>query len=168
MGIEIERKFLLANDSWLKLGHSWQDVDQGYLLNTREKSIRVRVSNGSRSNDFGKFKPGKAWITLKSDLGGIARTEYEYEIPSADGMEMLNTLCVDRIQKRRHMFLHLGHKWEIDVFYGDNKGLVVAEIELQSEDEHFDKPDWLGEEVTDDPRYLNCNLAIVPYTNPNW
>jgi adenylate cyclase len=142
---EIERKFLVKNNDW-KGGVSRSfKIMQGYLLNTPEKVVRVRVSdNGS-------------YITIKSGDSMLSRDEYEYNIPYEDALELF-ALCDSVMIKTRHVHLYGGNTWEIDVFTGINQGLVVAEIELDSEDQEFDRPSWLDKEVTDDPRYANNNL----------
>ena len=153
MALEIEHKFLLANDDWRKnVSHSVV-YRQGYLSSQPTSSIRVRVSNN------------QAWLNIKSAVIGTQRHEYEYEIPLSDAQEILNNLCVKPlIEKTRYFVMHENHQWEIDEFEGENAGLIVAEIELDSLDEAFAKPVWLGEEVTQDLRYYNNNLAKNPYS----
>lgn len=151
MGEEIERKFLVTGDGWRERAEGLS-YRQGFLSTEPERTVRVRVA-GKRGT-----------LTIKGISIGPRRTELEYEIPLADAEHMLDTLCIrPLIEKTRHT-LKLGtHSWEVDVFEGDNAGLVVAEIELQNEDEAFDRPSWLGEEVTHDPRYFNSNLVAHPY-----
>ncbi len=152
MAIEIERKFLLRNDSWREQGGPGTPYRQGYLAGGTCSSVRARIE-GNQAN-----------LNIKSGDLSIRRTEYEYPIPLKDAQEILDNLCPGGIiEKTRYRVLHAGHVWEIDVFVGDNQGLVVAEIELQHEDEEFERPDWLGEEVSDDPRYYNVNLVACPY-----
>ena len=152
MAVEIERKFLLKNDSWKKSVTHSINIRQGYLAPLSKSSIRVRVE-GENAN-----------LNIKSATLGIRRTEYEYAIPLEDALEMLNKLCLEpQINKTRHHVQINHHTWEIDEFYDDNQGLLVAEIELESEDEPFEKPKWLGEEVTDDTRYYNVNLIKHPF-----
>ncbi len=153
MAIEIEYKFLLANDGWREhVSHS-VIYKQGYLSSQATSSIRVRISDK------------QAWINIKSATIGTQRSEYEYEIPLADAHEILNNLCLKPvIEKTRHFVTHKKHLWEIDEFDGENRGLIVAEIELDALDEIFAKPDWIGEEVTQDVRYYNNNLAKNPYS----
>lgn len=150
--LEIERKFLVRNDGWRADVAKSEYFRQGYLNDEVGCSVRVRVS-GER-----------AWLNLKSVTIGAQRHEFEYEIPKADANRMLDLLArKPLIEKTRH-YLDAGrHTWEIDVFEGDNAGLVVAEIELDSPDEAFEKPDWVGAEVTDDPRYYNTSLSKHPY-----
>lgn len=153
MAIEIERKFLLVNDAWRASVRSQSYYKQGYLANIDGgASVRARIA-GNKAN-----------LNIKSMTLGVSRHEYEYAIPLADAEHMLDELCVGPvIVKTRYFVDFKGHTWEIDVFEGDNAGLIVAEIELTSEDEVFERPTWLGEEVSDDPRYYNVRLAQHPY-----
>jgi adenylate cyclase len=151
MGIEIERKFLPASDGWRGLGQPTL-MRQGYLVADPVRTVRVRIE-GER-----------AVITIKSKTTGASRGEWEYEIPVPDAAELLERLCEQPlVEKVRHRIEHAGHTWEVDEFQGENAGLVVAEIELDSEDEAFEKPDWIGQEVTGDPRYYNSSLIRLPY-----
>ena len=153
MAEEIERKFLLRNDDWRQAVVETRDYRQGYMANTDRCSIRIRLS------------ADRAHINIKGATLTIRRREYDYEIPYEDGLEMLEGFCQDAIvEKRRHIVDYAGHRWEIDVFSGQNAGLVMAEIELADVDEPFERPPWLGEEVSDDPRYYNVYLARHPYT----
>jgi adenylate cyclase len=152
MGIEIERKFLLKGDGWRGLGQPTL-MRQGYLVADPVRTVRVRIE-GER-----------AVITIKSKTTGASRGEWEYEIPVPDAAELLERLCEQPlVEKVRHRIEHAGHTWEVDEFQGENAGLVVAEIELGSEDEAFERPDWIGQEVTDDPRYYNSSLIRLPYS----
>ncbi len=153
MAIEVEHKFLLANDDWRKQVTRSVEYRQGYLTSEPTSSIRVRISDNH------------AWLNIKSATIGTQRHEFEYEIPLNDGYEIIDYLCrKPLIEKTRH-FIDLGkHLWEIDEFKGANEGLIVAEIELGSAGEVFDKPSWLGAEVTHDLRYYNNNLAATPFT----
>lgn len=152
MAKEIERKFLVVNDDWRSEVSRQEYYRQGYINDAIQCSIRVRVAND------------KAYLNIKSATLGIQRTEYEYAIPVTDANEMLNAFALGAvIEKTRYFVERAGHIWEIDVFEGDNKGLVVAEIELNDENETFDKPAWLGEEVSDDPRYYNVCLVKHPF-----
>lgn len=152
MAIEIERKFLVNSDRWREQADAGQHLAQGYLIGAREASVRVRIE-GEQAN-----------LNIKSATLGIYRQEYEYAIPLSDAREMLDTLCEKPvIEKTRYHVEHAGHTWEVDVFEGENAGLVVAEIELASESEPFEQPDWLGEEVSADPRYYNVSLVKHPY-----
>ena len=153
MSIEIERKFLVADESWRAAASPGMRYRQGYLSTDPSNSVRVRVSGD------------KAWLNVKSATVGIARREYEYGIPAADAHEILEELCVKPIiEKTRFVVEHAGHAWEVDVFEGENSGLVVAEIELQSVDEAFALPTWAGEDVTGDVRYHNQRLVEHPYS----
>lgn len=151
MGQEIERKFRIVDDSYRKsaVGKRYR---QGYLSTDKARTVRVRVVED------------QAWLTIKGQTKGVTRSEFEYEIPAADAVTLLESLCHQPvIDKTRYRIPHGNHVWEVDEFHGANEGLVVAEIELQSEDESFEKPDWLGKEVSGDPRYFNSNLIAHPY-----
>jgi adenylate cyclase len=152
--IEIERKFLVRNDGWREAVRESTHFRQGYLSNEVHCSVRVRIAGD------------RAWLNLKSVTIGAQRHEFDYEIPVADAHRMLDTLTRKPLVEKTRHFVDVGpHTWEIDVFEGDNEGLVVAEIELDSPDEPFEKPDWVGEEVTYDPRYYNTSLSTNPYRN---
>lgn len=152
MALEIERKFLLLNDAWRERVKESFFLRQGYLNAEQRCSVRVRTS-GSR-----------AWLNIKGATVGAQRLEFEYEIPPADAHILLDQLSLGPIiEKTRHLVAVGRHTWEIDVFEGDNAGLVVAEIELEHTNEPFEKPSWAGEEVTDDIRYYNTMLARHPY-----
>ncbi len=152
MGQEIERKFLLRNDGWRALAQGTL-YRQGYLNSAKERTVRIRTI-GER-----------AFLTIKGITYGATRAEYEYPIPLADCNAMLDTLAEKPvIEKKRYKIRQGDFTWEIDEFFGDNAGLIVAEIELQNEDQAFAKPDWVGDEVTADPRYFNSNLVRNPYT----
>jgi adenylate cyclase len=151
MGEEIERKFLVSGEAWRETAEGTR-YRQGCLSTEPERTVRVRVA-GTRGS-----------ITVKGKSLGARRAEFEYEIPVADAERMLDTLCKrPLIEKVRYVLAVGAHTWEIDVFEGDNAGLVVAEIELRREDEAFERPEWVGDEVTDDPRYFNSNLVANPY-----
>lgn len=155
MGIEIERKFLLRNDSWKQKIVKSVHLCQGYLNTGSDSkcSVRVRVDGD------------EARLNIKSATLGTTRTEFDFGIPAADGTALLLELCARPfVEKTRHYVEHAGHWWEIDVFEGDNAGLEVAEIELKSETEPFERPDWIGEEVSHDPRYYNSNLVRNPFS----
>jgi adenylate cyclase len=152
MAIEVEHKFLLANDRWRAQVSRSEAFIQGYLASDSPSSIRVRIC-GER-----------AWLNIKSATPGTQRHEFEYAIPVADAEEMIRSLCRrPLIEKIRHFVVVGEHTWEIDEFSGDNQGLIVAEIELAAAGEAFTKPDWLGEEVSDDLRYYNNSLVSHPY-----
>lgn len=152
MAKEIERKFLLVGDDWRELAKGTH-YRQGYLNSAKERTVRVRTIDD------------KGFLTIKGITTGATRVEYEYEIPHSDCTEMLDNLAEQPIiEKARYKIEFGGFVWEVDEFFGVNKGLVVAEIELKSEDQAFEKPSWVGEEVTGDPRYYNSNLVAKPYT----
>lgn len=152
MPIEIERKFLIASNAWKQAVEKSISYRQGYLCNNKRASVRIRVSDDA------------AMFNVKSMTMGIQRLEYEYPIPLGEANEQLDKLCQKPlIEKVRHYIQQGKHTWEIDVFSGDNKGLVVAEIELGSEGEYFEKPDWLGHEVSHLPRYFNICLMDYPF-----
>ena len=154
MGIEIERKFLLANDGWRAAVSRSVHMHQGYLAGNAECSVRVRLT------DF------EARMNIKSATLGIERQEFDYDVPRADAAVMLRDLCGTRtLEKTRHFVLHEGHEWEIDEFAGANAGLIVAELELDRVDEAFARPPWLGAEVSDDRRYYNSELVERPYSH---
>ena len=149
MATEIERKFLVQ-------GKPWRDgagtrVIQGYLNRDKHRTVRVRL------------KGDEAFITIKSVTQGATRAEFEYDIPLSDAEQLLKLCDGPIVEKNRYVIEHEGATWEVDEFLGDNAGLVVAEIELKSEDQSFSRPSWLGKEVTDDRRYYNSNLATQPY-----
>ncbi len=152
MAQEIERKFLVLNESWRENAGPGVYISQGYLGETKGSSVRVRVE-GERAN-----------INIKGATLGISRTEYEYPIPLDEALEMLKNLCLKPlIEKSRYKVKVGNHIWEVDLFAGDNAGLIVAEVELESEDQPFEKPAWAGDEVSDDPRYYNVCLVKHPY-----
>jgi adenylate cyclase len=160
MGIEIERKFLLSDDSWRVAAERSERIAQGYLVGaqalrdgTARASVRVR-----RSGE-------QAWLNIKSAQLGIERAEFEYPMPLADAEEMLATLCDGVLEKIRHHVTVDGALFEIDEFFGENAGLVVAEIELTSPDAAFPQPSWLGREVSHLVRYFNVNLIAHPYAH---
>jgi CYTH domain-containing protein len=154
MALEIERKYLLHQDKWDEFRKpEGQLYRQGYILKDTNKTIRVRVTDTT------------AYLTIKGGSTGITRTEFEYEIPKGEGIELLDKFAVSELSKIRYKILYAGKLWEVDVFSGDNAGLIVAEIELNSEDESFELPEWIGEEVTGDNRYYNSNLSVNPFKN---
>jgi len=154
MGVEIEKKFLLANDNWREQVHTSVQFRQGYLVGSSKSSVRVRIQ-GDAAN-----------INIKGATLGIRRQEFEYAIPMEDAHELLSTLCDEPlIEKTRHYVTSGEHTWEIDEFSGDNQGLIVGEIELSHENEIFEKHDWLGDEVSEDKRYYNSMLINNPYKN---
>ena len=152
MGIEIEKKFLLIGDAWKTLAKGTA-YSQGYLSSVKERTVRVRTINDT------------GFMTVKGVSVGATRMEFEYEIPLDDARTLLEELCEKPIiEKNRYKIDFAGFIWEVDEFFGENAGLIVAEIELESEDQQFEKPAWVGEEVTGDPRYFNSNLIKAPYS----
>ena len=149
MATEIEKKFRVKEGSWRKAkGTRYR---QGYLNSAKERVVRVRTIND------------KGYLTIKGLTVGASRLEFEYEIPRRDADLLLDICEKPLIEKMRFKVAQGGFVWEIDEFLGDNQGLIVAEVELQSEDQDFPKPDWVLEEVTGDPRYFNSNLIKKPY-----
>ncbi len=158
MAIEIERKFLTVSDAWRGRAHRVIEMAQGYLNDA--ESVRCGRQNASVRV---RLEGEQARLNIKSRELGAARQEFDYPIPPADARALL-ALCVGGVvHKRRHLVQHAGHVWEVDEFAGDNAGLVVAEVELQAEDETVVLPDWAGREVTHLPRYYNLNLAAHPF-----
>jgi adenylate cyclase len=152
MPTEIERKFLVLSDAWRAAAGRHELFRQGYLSSGEGCSVRVRVGADG------------AWLGLKGRVEGATRLEYEYPIPLGEAHEILDLLCVHgRVEKVRHWVPHEGHEWEVDEFLGANAGLVVAELELDAEDEPYARPEWLGPEVTHDVRYFNSQLARQPW-----
>jgi len=151
MGKEIERKYLLVGDEWKSLGEGTL-YRQGYLNSQKERVVRARTMGD------------KAALTIKGITVGATRLEFEYEIPFSDCESLLELCEQPLIEKTRYKIKFDGLVWEIDEFHGVNDGLVVAECELESEDQEITKPTWVGEEVTGDPRYYNSNLIANPFT----
>ena len=151
MAMEIERKFLVRDNTY-KSESKPVYYQQGYISTRVENVVRVRIAGD------------KAYLTLKSLVTHISRLEYEYEIPVVDAREILDRICRKPIiEKNRYEIKYGRDTWVVDEFFGENKGLVVAEIELETENQEIILPDWVGDEVTDDSRYLNANLAVYPY-----
>jgi adenylate cyclase len=152
MGKEIERKFLIADDSWRGSAEGIS-IRQGYLSTARERVVRVRTAGD------------KGYLTIKGLPRGATRPEYEYEIPVDDARHMLDNLCVGyTIDKIRYKIEYAGLTYEIDEFKGENEGLVIAEVELEAEDQAIEMPPWAGREVTGDPKYFNSSLIDNPYS----
>jgi adenylate cyclase len=153
MATEIERKFLVCSNTWRDHVHHSERYVQGYLANTSLSSIRVRMSD----------KEG--WLNIKRAMPGVERSEYDYSIPVDDARQLLSNLCEGNvIEKTRHSVRCAGQLWEVDVFEGLNAGLIIAEIELKTAEQSFDRPPWLGLEVSHDLRYYNNMLATHPFT----
>ena len=152
MGIEIERKFLIDADKLPPLSNGYT-IKQGYIQTVDHTTVRVRI------------RDQEAFLTIKGKSVGASRLEFEYPIPLQDANDMLEALCQSAVvEKVRYLLAHEGHTWEVDVFEGSNEGLVVAEVELDSEEEVFALPSWVAKEVTDDIRYFNSNLIDNPYS----
>lgn len=152
MNAEIERKFLVLNQSWKATARPVQ-CRQGYISTEPARTVRVRTAGA------------EGFLTIKGMSSGASRAEFEYPLPYEDAQYLLDYLCLKPlIEKKRWYYDYKGHTWEIDYFSGENEGLIVAEIELTSEAELFDRPDWLGQEVTGDSRYYNVSLMSCPYT----
>lgn len=152
MAIETERKFLVSKEKWQQLDKGeCIFYKQGYISSEPAKTIRVRIS------------VDKAFLTIKGNTTGASRAEFEYEIPVADANELFNNFCISSVAKNRYEIHHAGKIWEVDEFLEENEGLLVAEIELQSENELFDLPAWVSEEVTEESKYYNANLASHPF-----
>ncbi|SEO27753.1 adenylate cyclase [Flavobacterium sp. CF108] len=153
--LEIERKFLVKSDDFKEQAFAKNQIAQGYLSSIAERTVRVRI------------KGDKAFLTIKGigHQGGMSRFEWENQIPLDEAAELLKLCEKGKIEKTRYEIKFGNHVYEVDEFYGENEGLTMAEIELQSEDESFEKPDWLGEEVTNDERYYNAYLSKNPFKN---
>jgi len=152
LGKEIEKKFLIKNDEWCE-GAKGTKYRQGYLSTVKERTVRVRTIDD------------RGFLTIKGVNVGAVRAEYEYEIPAKDADEMLTDLCEKPlIEKNRYKISYKNLVWEIDEFFGDNNGLIVAEVELTDEHQSIDLPSWIGEEVTGDPKYFNSSLIKHPYS----
>jgi len=152
MGKEIERKFLIDRQKWDTLNKpTGKLLRQGYLLTDKEKTVRIRATEA------------KGFLTIKGQTIGATRLEYEYEIPLTEAVELLDHFAQAELSKTRYEIVFEGKVWEVDVFSGRNEGLIVAEIELESETEAFNLPDWVSHEVTEEEKYYNSNLTISPY-----
>ncbi|MGN7810956.1 CYTH domain-containing protein [Flavobacterium sp. 22076] len=153
--LEIERKFLVKSDDFKEQAFAKNNIAQGYLSSVPERTVRVRI------------KGEKAYLTIKGigHQGGMSRFEWENQIPQDEAAELLKLCEKGKIEKTRYEIKSGNHIYEVDEFYGENEGLIMAEIELQSETENFEKPDWLGEEVTNDERYYNAYLSKNPFKN---
>ena len=153
MGLEIEKKFLLKEDSWKKQIASSTYYRQGYISSEAGRAVRIRTMEN------------KAYLTIKGKTIGAVRNEHEYQIPYEDAIEMLDYLCEKPIiEKTRHKIMHKNLLWEIDEFEAENKGLIIAEVELEDEYQQIDLPPWIGEEVTTQEKYYNANLIKNPFS----
>ncbi|MBC7400247.1 MAG: CYTH domain-containing protein [Mucilaginibacter sp.] len=154
MGIEIERKFLVDHKQWQQLPKpAGIKMQQGYMVNEDDRTIRLRIADK------------QAYLTFKSGTTGISRNEYEYEIPFNEATDLFAQFVKSGLEKTRYCITYATKLWEVDVFEGDNEGLVVAEIELDSEDEQFEHPPWVTIEVSGDGRYYNSSLSTHPFKN---
>ena len=153
MAFEIERKFLVQHDKLPAL-HDATLIQQAYIPTSNSTTVRIRLAET------------RALLTIKTQAVNLTRREYEYAIPVVDAREMLEEVCGDNlVEKQRYLVQHAGLTWEIDVFMGNNQGLIVAEVELEREDQHIDLPDWVDEEVSHDRRYSNFYLSTTPYSS---
>lgn len=147
MGVEIERKFLVKKEEWLTVRPSeGEKIIQGYLQKDPNKTVRIRT------------KKNLGFITVKGKTKGVTRSEYEYEIPVEEARKMIQEFCDRYIEKTRYSFEHEGFTWEVDEFLSPKEGLILAEIELNSEEQRFSLPSWVDKEVSDDPQYFNSNM----------
>ena len=163
MAIEIERKFLVAGDAWRAAAHKVVPMAQGYLNDLAALNLPDGSAGAMKTSVRVRIAGDAAFLNLKSRELGHTRQEFDYAIPVDDARALLALSVGGLVAKRRHYVHHEGHLWEVDEFLGDNAGLVVAEIELGRADEPFSRPAWLGQEVTDEPRYYNLALATRPY-----
>ncbi|MBF0368344.1 MAG: CYTH domain-containing protein [Magnetococcales bacterium] len=153
MGVEIERKYLVKNDAW-RDGAQGVAFRQGFLSTQKERVVRVRMAGE------------KGTLTIKGVTRDVSRVEFEYEIPKADAEQLLDQLCErPLIEKTRYKIEHAGLIWEVDIFEGENAGLILAEVELEDENQAIELPDWVGEEVSSDARYYNSNLVKNPFSS---
>jgi CYTH domain-containing protein len=146
---EIERKYRVTGDQWRQA--PGVHYSQGYLNRDKARTVRVRIAGP------------KAYLTIKGPSRGASRAEFEYPVPLADAQQMMALCDGPILRKIRHTLQYKGLTWEVDEFLDENQGLVIAEVELQAEDQPFERPAWVGREVTDDPRYYNANLTVHPY-----
>ena len=155
MALEIERKFLVVNDSYKQMAYSFSRITQGYICSARGRTVRVRI------------RDGKGYLTIKgpAEEGGLSRYEWEKEISLVEAEELMKLCEPGMIDKTRYLVQSGNHTFEVDEFYGDNEGLVVAEVELKCENEPFEKLSFIGKEVTGDVKYYNSYLMKSPYKN---
>ena len=151
MGVEIERKFLVKNETWRSNVVESYFIRQGYLNSDPERTVRIRIKNE------------KGILTIKGKNDNFTRKEFEYEIPYTEACQLIELCQKPIIEKTRYLYYFRGLTWEIDVFDGDNSGLIIAEVELDNENQVIDLPDWVGEEVSSDIRYYNSSLINHPY-----
>lgn len=154
MGLEIERKYLVNKEEWEKAEKGeGKLLRQGYIANDKSKTIRVRLTDVA------------GFLTIKSSSKGATRSEYEYGIPKEEANELLDKFANAEITKVRYKVIFEGKTWEVDEFFGDNEGLIIAEIELVKEDESYQTPKWISQDVTHDEKYYNANLSVNPFRN---
>jgi adenylate cyclase len=151
MGLEIERKFLIKNDAWKTAADNGTKIEQGYLNSNKERTVRVRIYGDA------------GFLTVKGKNNKLTRQEFEYNIPLVDAQELLKLCEKPLIEKTRYLIKENNHSWEIDIFEGENKGLEIAEIEIEKEKEEINYPDWLGKEVSNESKYYNSSLILRPY-----
>ncbi len=152
MGLEIERKFLIKNETWKSLAHKITEIKQGYLSTVPERTVRIRI------------KDEQGVLTIKGKNKGMTRLEFEYSIPYAEAIDLLALCEQPIIAKKRYLIQVEELLWEVDIFEGANQGLEVAEVELTSEDQKITWPAWIGKEVTEDPKYYNSSLIKFPFS----
>lgn len=152
MALEIERRFLVKNNAWQQANNTGLHFTQGYVSISDDRTVRVRIANN------------EAKLNIKVAINAISRHEFEYSIPIDDANELLKHACLWILEKQRYIIPYQSNFFEVDVFLGENAGLILAEIELPSEDTPFDQPDWLGEEVTHDPRFTTAYLSQHSFT----
>jgi len=153
MPIETEHKYLINHELWQQIiPNKSVQIKQAYLLTDPNKTIRIRTAGNA------------GFITIKGKTIGASRPEFEYEIPIEEANQLIESFCSELIEKTRYYVVHENKTWEVDVFEGMNVGLIVAEIELDDEDEEYKKPNWVTQNVTDDRRYANSNLSLKPFT----
>jgi adenylate cyclase len=152
MALEIERKYLVDHKKWNELHKPVGKLyRQGYLITDENKTIRIRLTDSD------------AYLTIKGKTIGATRNEFEYKIPLTDGVQLLDAFSEGELSKTRYEIFYKDKLWEVDVFHNANDGLIVAEIELNSEGEKFELPDWVTKEVTNEPKYYNSNLTLLPF-----
>ena len=152
MPLEIEHKYLINQEKWQHvIPERTVEMAQAYMVSESEKTIRIRIAGE------------QAYLTIKGKSKGATRAEFEYEIPKNEAQELIDQFCSEIVKKRRHFVVFNGKTWEIDEFLDKNQGLIVAEIELDAEDEFYEKPEWVTKDVTHDYRYTNSQLAKLPF-----
>ena len=153
MALEIERKFLLKDDGWRAIASLGHVIKQGYLNSTKARTVRVRLMDG------------QGFLTIKGQNIGTVRQEFEYNIPETDALALLRLCEQPIVEKTRYHVQCKGHLWEVDIFEGVNAGLEMVEVELEAVDQYLELPEWVGEEVSHNPRYYNSNLIAHPFSD---